>query len=312
MRRFMWMIAGLSALCGLFGGDFDIQAHRGGRGLFPENTMAAFVYTIENQLANTLELDVVVTKDHVLVVSHDRFLNPQKIQKDGRFLIFPIPIYSLTREDLKGYTAGVMRSDYLIAGQKQVPGEPIPTLEEVLALVKRARLETGRKIMLNIEMKIVPDKPSESPDPETFARLVTDLVSDSEMADQVIIQSFYWEMLLLVRKNNPALQTAALYSTANTLKPGYYTPEGRPLPDEELFRRLSGLGVSVFSPRLEDFSPDWVENAHRLGIRIIPWTVNRVEDMETLIRYGVDGIITDYPDRLKEVLKTLENAQSGG
>jgi len=312
MRRIVWIIVGFAVFCRLFGGAFDNQAHRGGRGLMPENTMAAFVYALENRLADTLELDAVVTKDHVLVVSHDRFLNPQKIQKDGRFLIFPIPIYALTREELIPYTAGVMRSDYLISGQKQIPGEPIPTLAEVMALVKAYRIETGIPIMLNIEMKIAPDKPSESPEPTAFARLLTDLIADWEIEDQVIVQSFYWETLLMVREINPGLQTAALYSAANTLKPGYYTPEGRPLSDEDLFQTLAELGVAVFSPRYEDFSADWVEAAHSHGMRIIPWTVNREEDMETLIRQGVDGIITDYPDRLKRVLEKVESAQSGG
>jgi glycerophosphoryl diester phosphodiesterase len=300
-HRLPYILIAAFLLCTIVYG-FEIQAHRGGRGLMPENTMAAFRYTLDNRLADVLELDVVVSKDYCLMVSHDRFLNPQKIQKDGVFILFPIPIYSLTREQLRPFTAGVMRSDYRLPAQQQIPHESIPTLEEVIQYVQEYRYSRGIDIRLNIEIKVAPESPSENPSPEVFAKLVTELLSSYGMEEHVYVQSFCWEILRLVRETNPTVKTAALYSRSYASKPGYCTSSGKPLSDEALFSILRELGVSVFSPGKDVFVSEWVEKAHACDIKIIPWTINEPKEMIALISLGVDGIITDYPDRLKTVV----------
>jgi glycerophosphoryl diester phosphodiesterase len=195
-----------------------------------------------------------------------------------------------------------MRSDYRLPAQQQIPHEPIPTLEEVIQCVQEYGQSYGIDIRLNIEIKAAPDSPSENPSPKVFAKLVTELLSSYGMEEHVYVQSFCWEILRLVRETNPTIKTAALYSRSYALKPGYCTSTGKPLSDEALFSILRELGVSIFSPGKDVFVHEWVENAHACGIKIIPWTINEPEEMIALISLGVDGIITDYPDRLKTVV----------
>lgn len=281
---------------------FSIQAHRGARGLRPENTISAFNWTLQNDLADTLEMDVVVTKDGIVVLSHDRFLNPQKVQKDGKFIQFPVFFNTLNYEQLQSFTVGVMRSDYSWPEQISIPQERIPTLEEVLTVVKDYMQTSGKPVFLNIETKIAPDRPTESPTAEAFVSLLLSVIQKYEMQKWVIIQSFYWDILRIVYRQDASIQLSALYSIDFARRPGFIQPSGKILTESELFDLLKELSVTYFSPSFEMFEVSWVQRAHDNGIKILPWTINLREDMEKFIQYGVDGIITDYPDRLKEVI----------
>jgi glycerophosphoryl diester phosphodiesterase len=194
---------------------FDLQGHRGARGLAPENTLAAF----ERALAigvTTLETDLSVTKDGVLVISHDPVLNPDLVRTpDGQWLSGKgPPIRSLTLDELRGYEIG--RTNPASAYGKQYPeqqpvdGQRFPTLKVVFAL------GAANGVRFDIETKIRPDSGSETPDAATFARLVVDAVREAKMTARVEVQSFDWRTLVEIRKLAPEIRTVCLtQSTPN-------------------------------------------------------------------------------------------------
>ena len=208
------------ALCFVISGSamaFDIEAHRGGRALFPENTLQSFANALSMGV-DTLELDIGVTRDEVIVVSHERGLNPDLARNaEGVYVAPPgIPFVQLLLADVKKYDVGQIRSGSAYAAQfpdqRAVPGARIPTLAEVLDLVRRSG---DAHVRLNIETKIDPDHPDESPDPERFVTLLLNFLQAEKFSDRVMVQSFDWRTLQLVQKLAPAIPTVYL-----TLKRG--------------------------------------------------------------------------------------------
>lgn len=191
---------------------FDIEAHRGGRALLPENTLPAFA----NALAlgvDTLELDVGVTADGMIVISHERGLNPD-LTRDakGDYIAAPGPPFvKLRLYDVRTYDVGQIRPDSTYAkqfpDQRAIPGTRIPTLNELFALV---RTSGNRCVRFNIETKIDPNHPNESPDPQTFVSLLIGLIETEGFADSVMIQSFDWRTLQLVQQRGPKIPTVYL------------------------------------------------------------------------------------------------------
>jgi glycerophosphoryl diester phosphodiesterase len=173
---------------------FDLEGHRGARGLAPENTLPAFATALQIGVT-TLELDVGVTKDGVVVVSHDRALNPGHTRgPDGEFLNGPGPlIHDLTLAELKTYDVGRLKPGTAYAAafpqQRPVDGARIPALSEVFALAQQAGATAVR---FNIETKLTPTSAAETPDPDAFAQALVRVVREAKMADRVIIQSFDW------------------------------------------------------------------------------------------------------------------------
>src|SRR5690242_10825717 len=182
----------LPALCLLAGHAmaFDIEAHRGGRALFPENTLVSFAGALSMGV-DTLELDVGATKDDVLVVSHERRLNPDLARDgSGNYVAAPgVPLVELPLADVKAYDVGQIRPGSAYAKQfpeqRAVPGTRIPTLKELIDLVRRSGND---KVRLNIETKIDPDHPAESPDPEKFVALLLGLIEAEKFSGRVMIQ----------------------------------------------------------------------------------------------------------------------------
>jgi glycerophosphoryl diester phosphodiesterase len=291
---------------------FDIEAHRGGRALFPENTLQSFANALSMGV-DTLELDMGVTQDGVIVVSHERGLNPDLARApDGAYVAPPgIPFLRLSLEEVKKYDVGQIRPGSAYAAQfpqqRAVPGTAIPTLAEVFALVRKSGDDHVR---LNIETKIDPNHPDESPDPQRFVTLVLDLLKAEKFTDRVMIQSFDWRTLRLVQKQAPAIPTVYLsqqQGSAPTVfldKPSPWTagfePKdyGRSVP-----RTIKAAGGAVWSPFFGDVDPPLVEESHRLGLSVVVWTVNQPEDMARLIDMGVDGIISDRPDLLRSIAR---------
>jgi glycerophosphoryl diester phosphodiesterase len=187
---------------------FDIEAHRGGRALFPENTLPSFANALSMGV-NTLELDIGVTRDGVVVVSHERGLNPDLARgADGKYVAAPgSPLVKLRLEDVKKYDVGQIRPGSSYAAQfpdqHAVPGAKIPTLKEVFDLVRKSG---DRNVRFNIETKIDPNHPGESPDPQRFVTLLLDLVRAEEFSDRVMVQSFDWRILQLVQNSRPPFQ----------------------------------------------------------------------------------------------------------
>ncbi|MEP7180853.1 MAG: glycerophosphodiester phosphodiesterase [Betaproteobacteria bacterium] len=291
---------------------FDLQGHRGARGLAPENTLAAFGTALAIGVT-TLETDLAVTKDGVLVISHDPFLNPDLVrEQDGRWLAEKGPrIHALTLAELQRYDIGridpASRYARQFPAQTAVDGERFPTLAEVLDL-GRAQSKTVR---FNLETKITPGNPDDTVDPATFARLVVAAVRTAGLADRVTIQSFDWRTLIEAKKLAPGIATVCL--TIET--PNNDTVRrtgGVPSPwqggldlaavDGSLPKLVAAAGCSTWSPFWRNLTPTELVAAHALKLAVVPWTVNDAADMATLIDMGVDGMITDYPDRLRAVL----------
>ena len=290
-------------------GPFDLEAHRGGRALRPENTLASFANALSMGV-DTLELDMGVTKDGVVVVSHERGLNPDLARgPDGKYIGAGIPYIKLTLAEVKKYDVGQIRpgSDYAarFPDQLAIPETRIPTLAEVFDLVRRSG---DRHVRLNIETKIDPTHPEESLDPQRFVSAVLGLLRGEHFTDRVMIESFDWRTLLLVQKQAPEIPTVYLTQVQQ--------PEENLYPDKaspwtagfdpmryggSVPRAVKAAGGKIWSPLYEDVSASSITEAHSLGLPVIVWTVNDPKDMSRLIDMGVDGIISDRPDLLRTV-----------
>ncbi len=287
---------------------FDLQGHRGVRGLAPENTLAGFERALEIGVT-TLEMDVAVTADGVVVLSHDPALNPA-IARDatGGWLRGRGPlIRTLTYEELKAFDVGRIdpASAYARRFPKQAPrdGERVPTLAAVFARVKALGAD---EVGFNIETKVFPTRPDETPAPEPFVRALLAVVRDAGMVKRVTIQSFDWRTLQLVQRLEPAIRTVYLTIRGrdeDTLEGGTWTA-GLLLKDfPSVAHMVSAAGGAIWSPAYRNLSAEAVKGAHALGLKVVPWTVNDPADVERLIDWGVDGIITDYPDRIRDVMR---------
>ena len=286
----------------------DLQAHRGGRGLMPENTLAAF----ENALAigvTTLELDIAITADGIPVISHDPALNPALARDaQGRWLAGSGPlIRSLTLRELQAYDVGRLNPAHGYAkgfpGQQARDGERIPTLAALFARVRELGAED---VQFDIETKIFPDKPDSTVPPAEFARLLVAVIRDAGMTSRTTIQSFDWRTLHEVRRLEPGLRTAYLTvqgRNSNNVVDGTWT-DGLKLADHpSVADMVRAAGGRIWAPNFNDIDAAAVDRAHALGVQVIPWTVNDAADMRRLVDWGVDGIITDYPDRLRDVMR---------
>jgi glycerophosphoryl diester phosphodiesterase len=289
---------------------FDLEAHRGGRGLFPENTLQSFAGALTMGV-DTLELDVGATRDGELIVSHERRLNPDLARDaSGNYVMPPgAPFVELTLAQVKSYDVGQIRPGSAYARQfpeqRAVPGTPIPTLKEVIDLVRRSG---NRQVRLNIETKIDPGHPDESPDPERFVALLLGALDAETFADRVMIQSFDWRTLQIVQKRAPQIPTVYLtlqrgpaatiaLDKATSWTAGFNPADrGGSLP-----RTIRDAGGAIWSPYFADVTPALVAEAHDLKLRVVVWTVNKPEDMARMIDMGVDGIISDRPDLLRQV-----------
>ncbi|MET0311572.1 MAG: glycerophosphodiester phosphodiesterase [Burkholderiaceae bacterium] len=298
----------LTAALSLPAAALDLQAHRGGRGLAPENTLVAFERALEIGVT-TLELDVGITADGVLVVGHDPSLNPFIVRDAaGQWLAAKGPsIRSLTHAQLKTYDVGRIKPETPYASQfaSQQPrdGTRMPTLAEVFALVKE---RGAASVKFNIETKLSPLAPDETANPEVFANSLVNAIREAGMGGRVTVQSFDWRTLQIVQGLDSTIPTAYLtIQTMNSdnVNQGGWTA-GLKLADHgSVPRMVKAAGGAVWSPNGGALKADDVKEAQALGLKVLPWTINAEADMERLIGWGVDGIITDYPDRLRAVMQ---------
>jgi glycerophosphoryl diester phosphodiesterase len=300
------------ALAPLFACAFDLEGHRGARGLAPENTLPAFATALSVGVS-TLELDTAITKDGVVVVSHDARLNPDITRgTDGRWLNAPTrAVRELTLDDLGHYDVGRIRPgsqySYSFPDQKRMDRVYMPTLAQVFAL---ARSAGNGDVRFNIEIKTSPKKPEDTLAPEDFARKLLALIEREGMGSRVIIESFDWRALKAVHTLAPSIPTSYLSSQQGSLDNiAAGEPEGSAWTSGVQFRdhgsipkMVKAAGGAIWSPNFRELSAELVMQAHELGLQVIPWIVNNTDDMARLITWGVDGLITDRPDVLREVM----------
>jgi glycerophosphoryl diester phosphodiesterase len=292
---------------------FDLQGHRGARGLRPENTLPAFAKALSLGVT-TLELDLGLTRDRVLVVGHDPRLSANVARgPDGRFVEGSGPaIYASTYDDLQGYDVGRLRpgSAYAARFPEQVgmDGVRMPRFADVVALAGRAG---NRSVRFNVEIKIDLRDPEATAPPAAFADALVAFLREHDLGPRVTIQSFDWRTLLEVSRAAPDIRTACL--TIVTPNNDTVTPDasGASPWHAGLSMRENGgsmpalvkaAGCRVWSMFWRNLSADDVARSHAIGVEVLPWTVNDPADMARLIDMGVDGIITDYPDRLRAVM----------
>ncbi|ROZ69685.1 glycerophosphodiester phosphodiesterase [Ramlibacter sp. WS9] len=288
---------------------FDLQGHRGTRGNAPENTLPAFERALEIGVT-TLELDVGVTADGLVVIAHDPHLNPA-ITRDAAGQWLPGTkgplLRSLTFSQLQAYDIGRVNPESAYAktfdSQQPRDGTRMPTLA---ALFERVKALGAKDVRFNIETKINPSQPGDTLGPEEMTRALLKVVSEAGMASRVTIQSFDWRTLKLVQQLAPAIPTVYLsVQTANNdnLQSGEWTAGLKFADFGSAPKMVKAAGGAVWSPNGGAVTEPLVKEAQSLGLKVIPWTINNPADMERLIGWGVDGIITDYPDRLRTVMR---------
>lgn len=291
---------------------FDLEGHRGARGLAPENTLAAFRRALGIGVT-TIETDIAVTKDQIPVVSHNPNLVPELVRDaTGKWLTEPGPsIHSLTLEQLRRYDIGRLNPATRYARefpeQRASDGERFPTLREALRLVGSA----STPVRLNIETKLTPDNAGDTVDAKTFVRLILEAVSDAKLMDRVTIESFDWRTLLEAKRVAPDVPTSCLTIESTGMDTMAPAADGKSpwhaglrLSDYRSVPALvAAAGCETWSMYWRNLTPALVADAHAIGLEVLPWTVDSVADMQRLIDMGVDGIITDYPDRLRHVME---------
>jgi glycerophosphoryl diester phosphodiesterase len=297
---------------------FDLQGHRGARGLLPENTLPAFERAIELGVT-TLELDVGVTKDGVVVISHDRALNPE-ITRDasGAYLTAPVLVNRLTLAEIKTYDVGRINPDSAYAkrfpDQQAIDGTRMPALS---TLFKRVDALGAKKLRFNIETKISPEKHNDTVSAAVFARKLLDVVRVHGMTSRVTVQSFDWRTLQIInalqKGHGKRVLTSCLTAqqpwtdniTPKSDKGPFWTGSVKAADHADVPSMVKAAGCDIWSPYFADITPALVSKAHQLGIQVIPWTTNSELEMTAVIEAGADGLITDYPDRALPILKRL-------
>ena len=274
---------------------FDLQGHRFARGLFPENTLEGFDAACQLGLAS-FEIDIAVTRDGVPVIHHDPALNPNTTRgPDGAWLEATGPlIKDLTLAELDRYDVGRLRpaSTYAATYASQTPhdGARIPTLEALL------RRRPG--IRFNVELKVMPTHPEWTIAPEEMVERVLRVVDAADAAGRVAIQSFDWRAPRHVRRIRPELARGWLTEAKTVQQAALWRGDaGASTALEDVPDAIAAEGGGHWAPYHTELSPALLARAHAHRLTVIPWTVNDPGDMRRLIGWGVDGLITDWPDR---------------
>lgn len=302
---------------------FDFEPHRGGRDARPENTLYSYAYAIEMG-ATSIECDMQLTGDGQIVMSHNPILNHEITRDENGNYVEPgkYDIRTMTVAEIKKFDVGVMDPStpyYELHGASQVVPESaqIPTLEELFQLIRNSGNQT---VIVNAETKSYadPEDPAHknNADAKKFVTEFNRLVQKYGMEDRVILQTFDWSTIIEMKKINENITTCALWSEQPSWgRSGEYlrTWETEKSPwlgglDIKDFKgnpveAAHSIGADVVSPYYTELSQDMVTLAHSYGMKVVPWTVNHVNDMAMLYDMGVDGMISDKPWILRSYLE---------
>jgi glycerophosphoryl diester phosphodiesterase len=273
-------------------GKTDIQGHRGCRGLMPENTLEAFIYAIDIGV-HTLEMDVVISSDMEVIVSHEPYFNHEistgpdgsEITKDNEL---QYNIYRMNVDEIKNFDVGI-KVHPRFPNQKKINCHK-PLLSEVIT---KSDLHTGEigspAILYNIEIKRQKEYDHiYHPDPATFASLVYRVINSHGIKDRTTIQSFDVESLQAIKKTDASVSQALLVDIKENYK-----------------EKLDKLGYlpEILSPHFFLVNDEMIRFCKTKGMKLIPWTVNEIKHIERMLEMGVDGIISDYPDRVIQIIQ---------
>lgn len=265
-----------------------VHGHRGSRATRPENTLPAFEYAIQHG-ADVLELDLAVTKDNHLVVSHSPFISADL--EGERVCVGPetpphTAIHTLTLAQVEEYDCGA-KTLARFPKQLAVPGTRIPTFEQVLDLAPQGTFD------FNVETKSFPSHPELTPTPEEFVKMIDDAVKRHNLQSRVILQSFDFRTLVAMKKIDPSIRLSALIGDGKDDAMMGITDH-----DKDFVSIGKKTGAQIISPDFHRVIPEKVAAAHAAGLQVVPWTADKPEDWQTLIDTKVDAIITDDPEAL--------------
>ena len=269
---------------------FDIEGHRGCRGLMPENTIPAMIKALELGVT-TLEMDAVITKDKQVILSHEPFFNHEiTTLPNGKYVTEQeernLNIYQMTFAQTQQYDVG-LKPHPRFPNQRRLKATK-PLLREIIENVEAYRkLKGGPPVFYNIETKTQPATDNiYHPAPEEFVNLLMKVINGAKINNRVIIQSFDFRTLQIVHRRYPIMKTAALIDDSDTRS-----------VDEQL--QALGFVPTIYSPAYSLVTKELVEKCHQQHIKVIPWTVDDKATIDQMKAMGVDGVITDYPDLLK-------------
>ena len=253
-----------------------VHGHRGARARRPENTLPAFEYAIAHGV-DALEMDMAVTKDNVIVISHDPILEAPVCTGPQKSAV----IRQLTLAEVRRWDCGAVQNPRFPT-QQTVPGTRMPTLDDVFQLAGRGSFD------YNIETKSFPDKPEYTPPPEEFARMVLQKIRQYKLEKRIILQSFDSRTLVAMRKLAPEIRLSALVEN-----------------DARDFVAIAAAAANaeIVSPDFHLVTPEKVAAAHRAGVQVVPWTADTPADWDLLVKAKVDAIISDDPAELIAYLK---------
>lgn len=288
VMKYIFTLAFSFMFSAVFAQQLDIQGHRGARGLVPENTIPAFIRAIEEGVT-TLELDVVITKDKQVLVSHEPYLSADICSKPNGEPVakgeaHDFNIYQMTYAEIAKYDCG-------IRGNSRFPEqEPMkvskPLLKDVIDAAEQYLADNNLpKVQYNIELKSSEEGDGVShPEVAEFSELVFDLLSDKLAADRYTIQCFDFRVLQYWHKTYSNVRLVALVENIKGVE-----------------KNIETLGFTpyAYSPYYKLLNKKSVATCHAMGMKVVPWTVNTLKEMKDLVELGVDGIITDYPNLAK-------------
>lgn len=279
-------------------GSLDIEGHRGARGLVPENILPSFLAAIDAG-ATGVELDVRLTADGEVVVWHDPTLQADKcLSAEG---LVGARVDELTLAQLRTVDVGTLTLP-AFPEQRPAPGASISTLAELLD----ACAERAPDLWWTIELKVDPSDPREAATRRQLVEGVLQAIHDGRVEDRCFVHSFDWAVLDLARDLDPDLLRSALAVVGHTYRPGSEWLGSVRWEDhgDDLAAAAAAIGAHVVSPHFLSCDRPFVQRAHELGLGVLPWTVNEPEDLRRMIDVGVDGLVTDYPDRAQAIARS--------
>lgn len=307
-------IALLTALLAFPAMAVEIQGHRGARGLAPENTLPAMAAALAIGVHN-LEIDLQLTRDDHLVIGHDPALKSWIARgPDGRWVTDPGPVVrQLTLDELRRYDVGRLNPDtkygQTYPEQKPADGTVMPTFDEFMALVRKSRND---RLRFNIEIKLTPADQAVSATAEEYAEATVKAIRDASIADRSTVISFNWATTAAVARLAPEIEIGLITFESGSAYANIQRGQPGPGPwlngfDADDYpstpQLVKAAGGRVWVPFWRNVTAELVEEAHALGLKVNVWTVNDRPTMERMIDMGVDGITTDYPDRLRAVMQ---------